>query len=51
MTKVEVYKSNGIAQRLGINTVPAAAAIKDGKVAGILTEGITAESLEKLLGL
>ena len=51
VSKVDVYKSNGIAQRLGIDAVPAAAAIKDGKVAGILTEGITAESLERLLGV
>ena len=46
-----MYKSNGIAQRLGIDTVPAVAAIKDGKVVGTLTEGISVESLEKLLGM
>ncbi len=51
VNKVDVYKSNGIAQRLGIDTVPAVAAIKDGKVVGTLTEGISAESLEKLLGM
>jgi len=45
VTKVDIYKSAGIATRLGITTVPSVAFIKDGKISGILTEDITKESL------
>ena len=51
VNKVDVYKSNGIAVRLGVEAVPAAVAIRDGRIAGVLTEGITAEAMEQLLGL
>ena len=51
VNKADVYKSNGIAVRLGVDAVPAVVAIKDGQAAGVLTEGITVESMEKLLGI
>lgn len=46
VTKADVYKSAGIANRLGITTVPSVAFIRDGKLAGVLTEEITKEALE-----
>lgn len=46
VTKVDIYKSAGIANRLGVDTVPAVAFIREGKLAATLTEGITAEALE-----
>lgn len=46
VTKVDIYKSNGIATRLGITTAPAVAFIKDGKLDKVITEGITREALE-----
>ncbi len=51
VNKVDIYKSNGIAVRLGVDAVPAAVAIKNGQAAGSLTKGLTVESMEKLLGL
>ena len=49
VSKVDVYKSNGLAVRLGVSDVPCAVAIKDGKVAGTLSSNITAEALEELM--
>ncbi|MBR2401479.1 MAG: FAD-dependent oxidoreductase [Lachnospiraceae bacterium] len=49
VSKVDVYKSNGIAIRLGVSDVPCAVAIKDGKIAGTLSSNITAEALEALV--
>ncbi len=46
VTKVDIYKSTGIATRLGINTAPAVAFIKDGKLNKVITEGISKETLE-----
>lgn len=46
VTKVDIYKSAGIANRLGIDAVPAVAFVKDGKLAGVLKDGITEEALE-----
>ena len=46
VTKADIYKSTGIASRLGISGAPAVAFIKGGKLAGVLTEGITEEALE-----
>ena len=47
VTKADIYKSTGIASRLGISGAPAVAFIKDGKLTGVLTEGITEEALEE----
>lgn len=49
VSKVDVYKSNGLAVRLGVSDVPCAVAIKDGKVAGTLSSNITPEALEELM--
>lgn len=49
VSKIDVYKSNGIAVRLGVSDVPCAVAIKDGKISGILTENISEEALEILM--
>ena len=46
LSLIHIYKSTGIASRLGISGAPAVAFIKDGKLAGVLTEGITEEALE-----
>ena len=48
VNRVDVYKSEGIARRLGVADIPAAVYIKEGKAAGSLTGGITLESLEAL---
>lgn len=47
--KVDVYKSNGIAARLGVSAVPAVVTIKEGKITGVLTEDITLDAIEKML--
>lgn len=49
VSKVDTYKSNGLAVRLGVSDVPCAVALKDGKIAGVLSSNITAESLEELM--
>ena len=51
VTRVDVYKSEGIANRLGISETPCAVCIRDGQKAGTLAENISMESLEKLMGL
>ncbi|WP_418666594.1 FAD-dependent oxidoreductase [Allofournierella sp.] len=48
VNRVDVYKSEGIARRLGVAEIPAAVYIKEGKVAGALTGTVTLESLEAL---
>lgn len=48
VNRVDVYKSEGIARRLGVSEVPAAVYIKEGKVAGMLTGGISLEGMEQL---
>ena len=49
VTKIDTYKSNGLAVRLGITEAPAVVYIKDGKVVSTLTSGITAEAIEALV--
>ena len=39
LKKVDVYKSNGIAQRLGVDQVPCVAYIRDNKVIGCVSCG------------
>ena len=51
VTKVDIYKSEGIANRLGVSSFPCVVHIKDGKIAGVLSENITAESIEALAAL
>ena len=46
VTKVDIYKSTGIASRLGISAVPSVAFIQNGKLAGVLTGQITRQALE-----
>ena len=45
VTKVDIYKSAGLANRLGINQVPCVVTIKDGKVNKIITENICEQEL------
>ncbi|WP_432407784.1 FAD-dependent oxidoreductase [Wukongibacter sp. M2B1] len=45
VNKVDVYKSKGIANRLGISTFPSVAIIKDGQVDTIISENITEEAI------
>ena len=49
VSKIDIYKSNGIAARLGVCDTPCVVAIKDGKVHKILKDNITADDLEKIL--
>lgn len=49
VSRIDVYKSNGIAARMGVSEVPCAVAVKDGKLAGTLTGQITAAELDKLM--
>ena len=46
VSKVDIYKSTGIASRLGISAVPSVAFIQNGKLAGVLTGQITRQALE-----
>lgn len=46
VTKVDIYKSAGIANRLGINQVPCVVIIKDGKIDKVISENITEEVLD-----
>lgn len=45
VTRVDIYKSAGIANRLGINEVPCVVKIKDGKIAGVIRDNICEEEL------
>lgn len=38
MTKVDIYKSTGLANRLGVTTFPALVATRDGKISKIIKE-------------
>lgn len=49
VTKVDVYKSKGLAGRLGVDAIPAVVAVKDGKIVNTLISDITMENLEALL--
>lgn len=49
VTKVDVYKSKGLAERLAIEEIPSIVYIKDGKVTNTLTSNITLENIEALL--
>ncbi|MFZ5966160.1 MAG: FAD-dependent oxidoreductase [Bacillota bacterium] len=45
VTKVDIYKSAGIANRLGIKTVPTVVTIKDGKIDKIINENISEDEI------
>ncbi len=47
--KIDIYKSKGLANRLGIKKIPAVAIIKYGKVSCIITEDISRGSILKAL--
>lgn len=49
VTKVDVYKSSGIAQRLGVSEVPCVVAIKDGKICDTLKDNICEKTLNEIL--
>ncbi len=51
VTKVDVYKSNAIAQRLGVEQTPCAVCVKDGKIVEKAVGCFTLEGLEQLMGL
>ena len=48
VTKVDVYKSEGIANRLGVANTPCVVYIKDGKVAGSINGTVSLSDIEKL---
>lgn len=45
VTKVDVYKSAGIANRLGVKEFPCAVIVKDGKIDKVISENITEEAI------
>jgi len=50
VTKVDIYKSTGLANRLGVgNEVPCVVSIKDGKIDKIVREAICEDTLAKLI--
>lgn len=49
VTKVDIYKSTGIANRLGVKTVPSVVTILDGKIDQIFNDGISEADLDALL--
>lgn len=49
VTKVDVYKSSGLAGKLGIDIVPAVAYFNDGKMQRVITENINEGQLNSLL--
>lgn len=51
VTRVDIYKSEGIANRLKVTSSPCVVAIKDGEIKGSISEAITLESIEKMMGL
>lgn len=49
VTKVDIYKSAGIANRLGVNQVPCIVAIKNGRIAKIIKDNICEQELAAAL--
>lgn len=45
VVRVDIYKSAGIAKRLGVSTFPSVAIIKDGKLSEVITENISEEAI------
>ena len=50
VVRADIYKSAGIARRLDVENSPCVCYIDDGKVVSRLTDGITLESLSRLIG-
>lgn len=48
VTKVDIYKSTGIANRLGVNEVPSVITIKNGKIDKVLKDNIYEKELASL---
>lgn len=48
VTKVDVYKSPGLASKLGIDSVPSIVYLVDGKIQSVITENISEEMLKRL---
>ena len=49
VTKADVYKSEGIANRLGVSETPCVVCVKCGKVVKCVTGPLTVEAIEKLV--
>lgn len=49
VARVDVYKSDGIAKRVGVDVFPSVAYLNEGKLAKTLAENITAENIAKML--
>ncbi len=49
VSRVDIYKSDGIARRLNVTTVPAVVYIKDKKIVSVLTENMNKETILGLL--
>jgi len=51
VNRIDVYKSTGLADRLGIKTFPAVVTTKDGKIDQTLLENLTEDSIKTALSL
>jgi thioredoxin reductase (NADPH) len=47
--RLDVYKSSGMAERLGVKEVPSLVVVKEGKIVDVLCKEITSEHIEDLL--
>ncbi|UNK16938.1 FAD-dependent oxidoreductase [Paenibacillus sp. N3/727] len=49
VTKIDVYKSPGLAAKLGVDSVPSIVYLADGKIQSVITENINEDALNRLL--
>ncbi|WP_269477450.1 FAD-dependent oxidoreductase [Hominibacterium faecale] len=50
LAKVDIYKSDGIARRLGINRFPAVALVENGRIVKTMTEHVNEGSIREFIG-
>ncbi|MCO7121539.1 FAD-dependent oxidoreductase [Ihubacter massiliensis] len=50
VAKVDIYKSDGIARRLGINRFPAVALVENGRIVKTMTEHVNEGSIREFIG-
>ncbi len=48
-SKVDVYKSKGLSNRMGISYFPSIAVVRDGKISDVITDDFSRENLESYL--
>ena len=50
VAKVDIYKSDGIARRLGISQFPAVALVENGRIVKTMTEHVNEDSIHAFIG-